>query len=141
MIPNIKKCRPTNLSPFFQCKKHGLTEHVAEGSTFRCKKCRVEKVARYRKNLKPKLVKHFGGQCELCGYDKCERALGFHHVFPETKEFGLSMGGQTRGWDRALAEARKCILVCSNYHAEVEEGIVEVPQKLIDRVKKHTGLV
>ena len=39
-----------------------------------------------------------------------------------TKEFALSPEGVTRSLERARAEARKCVLLCANCHAEVEAG-------------------
>ena len=55
------------------CKKHGETKYVLEKrGYYRCMKCRVEHVTESRKNKKRKLVKHFGGKCIICGYDKEE---------------------------------------------------------------------
>jgi hypothetical protein len=34
----------------------------------------------------------------------------------------------TRALDAARAEARKCVLLCSNCHAEVEAGAVQLPR-------------
>lgn len=73
------------------------------------------------------LVNEAGGRCLLCGYDKCQGALHFHHVDPSTKSFGLAKGGITRAIDEVRREAKKCILVCSNCHAEIEAGITSVP--------------
>jgi IS30 family transposase len=35
--------------------------------------------------------------------------------------------GVTRSFAEAQQEARKCVLLCSNCHAEVEAGMTEVP--------------
>ena len=67
-----------------------------------------------------------GVSCALCGYDRCIRALHFHHVDPSTKSFTVSHGGVTASIARARGEAAKCILLCSNCHAEVESKRVEV---------------
>jgi hypothetical protein len=37
------------------------------------------------------------------------------------------MRGITRAIDAVRAEAAKCVLLCSNCHAEVEAGFTEVP--------------
>ena len=63
----------------------------------------------------------------LCGYDTCQAALHFHHVDPSTKSFGLAKAGITRAIDEIRREAEKCILVCSNCHAEIESGVTSVP--------------
>jgi hypothetical protein len=105
------------------CQKHGWTEFVLEGSGYyRCKKCRVYYVDRRRKELKKKLVEHFGGECMKCGYDRCLAALDFHHLDPQTKKFGIGYKGYTRSFKSALEEAKKCVLICANCHREVENG-------------------
>jgi len=68
------------------------------------------------------LIAEAGGACALCGYDRCVRALHFHHIDPETKEFGISRRGFTRSIQQMREEAAKCVLLCSNCHAEVEAG-------------------
>ena len=68
-----------------------------------------------------------GGRCELCGYDRCSRALAFHHVDPLTKRFGLAEGGIARSLGEARAEVAKCVLLCANCHAEVEAGMAALP--------------
>ena len=69
------------------------------------------------------LVDEAGGRCAACGYDRCFAALQFHHVDPGAKAFALSHQGATRGIERARVEARKCVLLCANCHAEVEAGV------------------
>jgi transposase len=106
------------------CGRHGVTVFVHEGgSSWRCLQCRQERVADRRRQVKATLVGEAGGRCVLCGYDRCLRALEFHHRDPSTKEFGLGFAGVTRSLAAARKEARKCVLLCSNCHAEVEDGV------------------
>jgi hypothetical protein len=70
-----------------------------------------------------RLIEEAGGACRLCGYDRYIGALHFHHVDPGTKEFGISRWGFSRSIAKARAEAAKCVLLCSNCHAEVEAGV------------------
>jgi len=42
------------------------------------------------------------------------------------REFGLSWRGLTRSLEDLRKEARKCVLLCSNCHAEVEAGMVSI---------------
>ena len=65
-----------------------------------------------------------GGKCALCGYDKCNSALEFHHINPSKKDYQLS-SGSTRSLNRDFVEARKCILVCSNCHREIHSGLYD----------------
>jgi transposase len=116
--------RETTLS----CRRHGRTTFVLEGrGSYRCKRCRVEATVRRRHLLKRILVEEAGGKCILCGYSRCNRALEFHHLDPKAKEFELGYRGCTRSLASLRAEASKCVLLCSNCHAEVEAGMTAVP--------------
>ena len=57
-----------------------------------------------------------------CGYDEYIGALQFHHLDPLSKGFALSHRGATRSVAEARAEAAKCVLLCANCHAAVENG-------------------
>jgi 5-methylcytosine-specific restriction endonuclease McrA len=108
-----------------ECKKHGLTDYVLEGrGAYRCKKCRVDAVMKRRQVVKQQLVEQAGGKCKLCGYDRCLNALQFHHLDPSQKCFGLDRG-ITRSYEQSAEEAKKCVLLCANCHAEVEAGFAE----------------
>jgi transposase len=108
------------------CPKHGATDHVRDGrGSYRCRKCRADAVVRRRRRVKRTLVSEAGGRCRLCGYDRCVAALEFHHLDPATKEFTLARRG-ARSIDALRAEIRKCVLLCSNCHAEVEAGFVHL---------------
>jgi transposase len=113
------------------CRLHGATDFVREGSGYyRCGRCRSESVARHRRRLKELLVEEAGGSCILCGYDRQPRALEFHHVDPAEKAFALSRKGVTLSLQALRMEARKCVLLCSNCHAEVEDGFVLLPDTI-----------
>lgn len=110
------------------CKTHGEQIFVEEGDkkkAWRCVRCRNERVTESRQRQKKRLVEVSGGKCVVCGYSKCVRALEFHHLDPSTKSFGLGRGG-TWSWETQLAEAKKCILLCSNCHCEVEDGLIDL---------------
>jgi hypothetical protein len=109
------------------CRRHGVTDHVlrADGA-WRCARCAAEAVIRRRQRVKRLLVDEAGGACRLCGYDRCVRALHFHHVDPTSKKFQLGGRGLTLAIDALRAEAAKCVLLCSNCHAEVESGLREL---------------
>ena len=69
---------------------------------------------------KIELVLEFGRQCSKCGYKKNFAALEFHHVDPETKSFQLDLRClSNRTWSSILEEGEKCVLLCSNCHAEL----------------------
>ena len=77
-----------------------------------------------RRALKEMLIQYKGGKCERCGYNKCNRALEFHHLDPTKKDFGVSQN-INRNINDLKAEVDKCILLCSNCHAEVHQELYE----------------
>jgi transcription elongation factor Elf1 len=85
-----------------------------------------KRVAERRRLIKQKAIDYKGGKCEICGYNKCSRALSFHHRNPAEKDFNISLRGHSRSWDRVKAELDKCVLLCANCHMEVENGITTV---------------
>jgi 5-methylcytosine-specific restriction endonuclease McrA len=113
---------------FRVCRTHGETEFVLEGrGYYRCKKCRQQRVLEWRRRARLKLVAEAGGACLLCGYDRYVGALHFHHLDPKQKEFAVSGRGFTRSIAKMREEAAKCVLLCSNCHAEVEARIATLP--------------
>ena len=77
-----------------------------------------------RRKSKEKLVEYKGGECECCGYNRCIKALEFHHVDPKKKEFGIT--SSNRKFEILKKEADKCILVCATCHREIEYGFIDV---------------
>ncbi len=109
------------------CPAHGDVVHRIDArGSYRCPLCNADRVIRRRRSVKEILVKEAGGACALCGYDRCVRALSFHHLDPTDKAFGLAVAGVARSLERARAEASKCVLLCANCHMEVEAGLRSV---------------
>lgn len=76
---------------------------------------------RSRQSRKLRLIKLKGGKCKTCGYDKCTRALTFHHRDPETKLIELNTRYlMSNPWNVILQEVDKCDLLCFNCHFELE---------------------
>lgn len=88
-----------------------------------------EAVKRWRNNAKARMIQAFGGKCCICGYDKCDSALEFHHLDPSEKEttFG-KLRANIKSWEKIVEEMRKCVMLCSNCHREVHAGLVDVPE-------------
>jgi 5-methylcytosine-specific restriction endonuclease McrA len=108
-----------------ECKRHGTTKHRLrkDTGTWRCCKCQSADVSRRRRKVKAILVQEAGGFCVVCGYDKYVGAMDFHHIDPLDKSFTIGNKGMTYSLSRMRAEAKKCVLLCKNCHAEVEGGI------------------
>jgi hypothetical protein len=66
------------------------------------------------------MIAYKGGKCFLCGYNKCTRALGFHHRNKSDKTFVLSRHGVA--WSKLKVELDKCDLLCANCHMEIEDA-------------------
>ncbi len=114
------------------CPRHGRTKFVLENrGSYRCMKCRKDKVSAWRRRAKERLVDEAGGRCRLCGYDRYQGALQFHHLNPAAKSFSLSRRGCARAFAELKAEAAKCVLLCANCHAEIENGIATLTNETI----------
>ena len=87
-------------------------------------------VAKRRRKLKEMVVEYKGGKCVLCGYKGYMGVFDLHHLDETKKEFGLSVRGLTRSWEKIKKEADKCILVCANCHREIHGGHRDVPKNL-----------
>ncbi len=107
------------------CRHHGRTEFVLDRrGYYRCRQCRSEAVARRRRRVKQLLIAEAGGACAVCGYARSAAALQFHHLDPALKRREINARGAAMAIDVLRAEARKCVLLCANCHAEVENGVV-----------------
>ena len=87
-----------------------------------------------RKNTKLKLVEGFGSICSCCGLIDAPLVYDFHHLDPNTKDFGLSYKGSTRSFDKLKIEVDKCILLCKNCHAEIHAAIDAI--KIQEQLKR-----
>lgn len=91
-----------------------------------CYDCIPESVpSKERQQAKQRAFKHYlveykGGKCEICGYNKCEGALEFHHKNPQEKDIEISKWNFNYNLDinMFLKEVDKCMLLCANCHRE-----------------------
>ena len=106
-------------------KKYRLgKEEKFKANVYKWRKENPQKEAIVQKRMKNKYtammheIKING--CAICGYNKCDTALDFHHVNPENREFGCNLrtlGGYKS--ERFITELNKCILLCKNCHYEL----------------------
>lgn len=107
-----------------KCLTHGDVEFFKrKDGGWRCRPCDSVRTQKHRRNKKLRLVEEAGGACAICGYNRCTEALTFHHRNPDLKEFGFSTRGLTRSMSSLRREAGKCVLLCSNCHAETHAGM------------------
>ncbi len=86
----------------------------------------IEAVRRRRKKIRQMAIDYKGGKCQICGYDRCDEAMEFHHLSGNKKDFGISQRGYTRSWNRVKVELDKCIMLCANCHHEVHAGLLQL---------------
>ena len=86
----------------------------------------VNRNIKRKKDINMLLKKLHGNQCRKCGYNRCENALDFHHVDPETKTSAVHDYVRRALVKEAREEANKCILLCSNCHREFHAGLISL---------------
>jgi len=131
----FKKYNRSSQEPFYK-KNDGKTYKTYDEDTKESIKCCLYKRALDRKAV---LIENCGGGCKLCGYNKCNRSLSFHHRDPSTKIFGLTLNLLwSKSMEEILIEAEKCDLLCMNCHAEVEDAISR-KTSIVQRVNEKYG--
>ena len=85
----------------------------------------IDGVNRRRIRIKQNMLQFCGEKCCICGYNKCDRSLTFHHVNPNEKVLGIASHMTNASWERIKNELKKCILVCSNCHNEIHAGLYD----------------
>jgi hypothetical protein len=88
-----------------------------------------------RTRNKERAVAYLGGSCILCGYSRCLRSLSFHHLDPETKDMEINVREFCRSWDAITRELDKCVLLCTNCHGEVHDGLVDLPFQIPEQLR------
>jgi len=117
------------------CEKHGYTEFKYSSKyKIKCIKCQSIRKSQRRNHHKQKLLKMHGNKCSVCAYGKCESALQFHHVDPSQKKFKISYSAPS--FKKLVSEAKKCVLLCANCHAEEENKISKSKVELFYSKKK-----
>lgn len=131
--PNGKLCA--------YCNKE-LTGNQSKFCSFKCNNYTNRKIEHIKKarqaskdkqnRLKKFLVDLSGGCCNICGYNKCLKALVFHHIDPTNKSFTLdttSLRGNNK--EKILLELQKCVCLCHNCHSEVHDGITKINNNIL----------
>lgn len=86
-----------------------------------CYDCMPNGIQLTRSDFIAKMKQLRGGKCEHCGYDRCIKALDFHHLDPDKKDFTISNGNFKL--KEAIEESKKCILICANCHRELHDNL------------------
>lgn len=102
------------------CERTFTIETIAQRTRKYCYECSpaTNNPTAKTRAMKNKVIEMKGGKCKKCGYNKCIDALELHHLDPSTKDYQLSNTGGAPSFEKFLAEADKCILLCANCHRE-----------------------
>lgn len=120
--PGHKKC--------LICKNIKEFNEFSGGTFSYCKICDAERVVINQREFKDECVKYKNGKCQICGYNKSNSALHFHHLDASKKDFIISSKHCIKMNDKIKEELDKCILVCANCHSEIHYGLH--PEKFND---------
>lgn len=63
----------------------------------------------------------------VCGYNRCIGALDLHHVKGK-KRFLISTDAYLHSWEDIKRELDKCVLLCSNCHRELHNGLIKLSE-------------
>jgi len=100
------------------CSKKFLTKNRAS----KCSTCRKSIKCSMNRDVATSI---FSGKCQICGYDRTIKALCFHHVYPQDKEFMISQCWHY-SWKRLIKELEKCVMICSNCHDEIHDNLIPI---------------
>ena len=96
-----------------------------------CYNCMPEGIQLLRGDFLAKIKQHRGGKCERCGYNKCIKALEFHHLDPSKKDFTISNDHFKLA--EAVEESKKCILICANCHRELHDNLWKIEDLILEK--------
>lgn len=89
---------------------------------------KAKKAKQWRNIALEILLNSTGGKCRVCNYKRCKCSLVFHHYNKFKKEYNISDLIARHNWTKIRKEIRKCVLVCSNCHGEITEGLIKSPK-------------
>lgn len=103
-----------------RCSRSYLYDRSHGHTRTQCNSCTVNKK---RAAVKKWAIDYKGGKCMECGYSKCPRALCFHHVISDEKDFSINAKSAAISKEKLRKELDKCVLLCSNCHMEEHQRL------------------
>lgn len=108
------------------CGKKFKPKNAAANQRMCCYDCMPDGVQLKRGEFLAKIKEIRGGKCERCGYNTCMKALEFHHLDPDKKDFTIS--NDHFKLKDAIEESKKCILICANCHRELHDNMWNIEE-------------
>lgn len=84
-----------------------------------------------------KFIKSLKSPCIVCGESE-PVCIDFHHIDPATKEFDVTLK-RTRAKAKILAEAAKCVCLCSNCHRKFHAGLLDISEYIQNPIYKRNS--
>ena len=108
------------------CGQEFKPKTAAANQRMCCYDCMPDGIQLKRGDFLAKIKQARGGKCERCGYDTCMKALEFHHLDPDKKDFTIS--NDRFKLKEAVEESKKCILICANCHRELHDNLWDIEE-------------
>ena len=108
------------------CGQKFIPKNNSSNQRLCCYNCMPEGIQLKRGDFLAKIKQQRGGTCERCGYNKCIKALEFHHLDPSKKDFTIS--NDHFKLKEAVEESKKCILLCANCHRELHDNLWNIEE-------------
>lgn len=118
----INRLMPEKQCPI--CGEYFRPKNAAANQRLCCYNCMPDGIQLSRGAFLAKIKEAHGGKCIRCGYNKCIKALEFHHIDPNKKDFTIS--NDNFKVLEAVKEAKKCILLCANCHRELHDDMWDI---------------
>lgn len=115
--PICKKEYPETVEYFYVRPKRS---DLAGYCRFCANNLATKRITLQRQELKKEAISLKGGKCSICGFNKSIWSLSFHHLDQNKKDYQIS---NIKSLERLKSEINKCILVCTNCHQEIHDGL------------------
>lgn len=135
--------RPSQIAKILGCAVSMIRYHT--DPEYKLKELHSRRTYKKKKRSAKKkdAIKLFGDKCQICGYNKCQNSLNFHHINPKTKEFGISEAfcKNAKTNEQIIEELKKCILVCANCHYEIHAGVLQIPETVKNPLTSEESMI
>lgn len=144
VIYTFKKQSKSNTSPSYSGIREGeIVECITCGRIYvkdrtkghkgsQCNTCHTTRVVSKKIEI---LVEIIGNTCCKCGYNKCHRAIDYHHI--KDKKYEISTAYRYKSIKDLKLEAFKCIPLCSNCHREFHYKMWNYADLKLDNLKDY----